>query len=43
MGGNDIMNEKGIGPALLLAFVLMLAGEIAGRFYFYGLVIRPGD
>jgi anaerobic dimethyl sulfoxide reductase subunit C (anchor subunit) len=43
MGGNDIMNEKGIGPALLLAFVLMLAGEIAGRFYFYGLVARPGE
>ena len=42
-GGSDIMNEKGIGLALLLAFVLMLAGEIAGRFHFYGLVARPGE
>jgi DMSO reductase anchor subunit len=42
-GGNDIMNEKGIGLALLLVFVLILVGEIAGRFHFYGLVARPGD
>ena len=42
-GGNDVMNEKGIGPALLLAFVFALAGEVAGRFHFYGLVARPGE
>lgn len=42
-GGNDIMNEKGIGPVLFLAFVFVLAGEVAGRFHFYGLVARPGD
>jgi len=42
-GGNDIMNEKGLGPALLLAVVFTLAGEVAGRFHFYGLVARPGD
>ena len=43
IGGNDIMNEKGIGLALLLALVLILAGEAAGRFHFYGLVARPGE
>ena len=42
-GGSDIMNEKGIGPALFLAFVFALAGEVAGRFHFYGLVARPGE
>jgi DMSO reductase anchor subunit len=42
-GGNDIMNERGLGPALVLAFMFILAGEIAGRFHFYGLVIRPGE
>ena len=41
--GNDIMNESGVGPTFLLAFVLILAGEVAGRFHFYGLVARPGD
>jgi DMSO reductase anchor subunit len=41
-GGNDIMNERGLGPALLLAFAFTLAGEIAGRLHFYGLVPRPG-
>jgi DMSO reductase anchor subunit len=40
---NDIMNERGAGPALLLAFFFVMAGEIAGRFHFYGLVPRPGD
>lgn len=42
-GGNDIMNEKGIGPAFFLAFIFVLAGEVAGRFHFYGLVARPGE
>lgn len=42
-GGNNILNEKGIGSALLLAFVFTLGGELAGRFHFYGLVTRPGD
>jgi DMSO reductase anchor subunit len=41
-GGNDIMNAKGAGPALILALVFVLAGETAGRFHFYGLVPRPG-
>lgn len=31
------------GPLLTLAFVLVLLGEVAGRFLFYGLVPRPGD
>jgi DMSO reductase anchor subunit len=42
-GGSDIMNERGAGPALLLALVFVLAGEAAGRFHFYGLVPRPGE
>jgi anaerobic dimethyl sulfoxide reductase subunit C (anchor subunit) len=42
-GGSDIMNEKGPGPALLLAFGFILAGEVAGRLHFYGLVTRPGE
>lgn len=42
-GANGIMNERGAGPALLLAFLFVLAGEVAGRFHFYGLVTRPGD
>jgi anaerobic dimethyl sulfoxide reductase subunit C (anchor subunit) len=41
-GGTAIMTEKGPSVALLLAFGLILAGEIAGRFHFYGLVARPG-
>jgi DMSO reductase anchor subunit len=41
-GGNDIMNEPGDGPAILLALALILAGEVAGRLHFYGLVTRPG-
>jgi anaerobic dimethyl sulfoxide reductase subunit C (anchor subunit) len=43
-GGNDIMNEKGIGLVLLLAFAFTLAGEVAGRFHFYGLgPVRAGE
>jgi len=42
-GANDIMKERGVSPALLLAFVLILAGETAGRFHFYGLAAKPGD
>jgi anaerobic dimethyl sulfoxide reductase subunit C (anchor subunit) len=42
-GANDIMNERGSSPALLLAFALILAGETAGRFHFYGLAAKPGD
>jgi len=42
-GGDNIMNERGATPALLLAFAFVLAGEVAGRFHFYGLVARPGD
>jgi len=41
--GNAIMNERGAGPILLLVFLFALAGEIAGRFQFYGFVRRPGD
>jgi DMSO reductase anchor subunit len=42
-GGNAIMNERGAGPALLLGSGLILAGEVAGRLHFYGLVPRPGE
>ncbi len=42
-GSNNIMNERGAGPALWLAFVFVLAAEIVGRFLFYGLVPRSGD
>lgn len=42
-GANSIMNEKGTGPALLLALASVLAGEVAGRFHFYSLVGRPGS
>lgn len=42
-GANNIMNEKGAGAMLLLAFAFVLMGEAAGRFHFYGLVARPGD
>jgi len=42
-GGTDIMNERGAGPALVLALVFVLAGEAAGRFHYYGLVPRPGE
>jgi DMSO reductase anchor subunit len=41
-GANDIMNESGWGAPLVLAFILILAGETAGRLHFYGLVARPG-
>lgn len=37
-GGNDILNERGWGAPLLLAFAFVLAGETAGRIHFYGLV-----
>jgi anaerobic dimethyl sulfoxide reductase subunit C (anchor subunit) len=30
-------------PLMIFAFVLVLLGEIVGRFLFYGLVPRPGD
>jgi DMSO reductase anchor subunit len=43
LGGNSIMNERGASPALLLALVFVLAGEVAGRFHYYGLVRRPGE
>lgn len=42
-GAGSIMNEKGAGPTLLLAFASVLAGEVAGRFHFYGLVGRPAS
>jgi DMSO reductase anchor subunit len=42
-GGNDIMNKKGTGLVLFLAFAFTLAGEVAGRFHFYGLVSRPDE
>ncbi len=41
-GANDIMRESGWGAPLVLAFVLILAAETAGRLHFYGLVARPG-
>lgn len=31
------------GPRWTLAFALVLAGEVAGRFLFYGFAPRPGD
>jgi len=34
---------EGSGSILAVAFVLVLFGEIANRFLFYGLVPRPGD
>ncbi|HDT13529.1 MAG TPA: hypothetical protein ENO03_04145 [Candidatus Aminicenantes bacterium] len=42
-GAGHIMNEKGAGAPLLLAFAFVLAGEAAGRLHFYGLVARPGE
>lgn len=42
-GGDRLMDERGAGPLLLLALGSVLAGEVAGRFAFYGLVRRPGD
>jgi anaerobic dimethyl sulfoxide reductase subunit C (anchor subunit) len=38
-----IRPEGGPGPLLTLAFALVLAGEVAGRFLFYGLAPRAGD
>jgi anaerobic dimethyl sulfoxide reductase subunit C (anchor subunit) len=42
-GTLDPMAARGPSPALILAFVFVLAGEVVGRFQFYGLVSRPGD
>ncbi len=42
-GSGNIMNERGAGPALWLAFLFVLAAEVVGRFLFYGLVPRSGD
>ncbi|MBP7707179.1 MAG: dimethyl sulfoxide reductase anchor subunit [Candidatus Aminicenantes bacterium] len=42
-GGDRLMDDPGAGPLLLLALGSVVAGEIAGRFAFYGLVRRPGD
>ena len=42
-GGNDILNERGWGAPLVLAFAFLLAGETAGRLHFYGLVGRPSE
>lgn len=43
---SDLMTPAGSGPGsnglLAMAFVLVLAGEVAGRFLFYGLLARPG-
>ena len=33
---------RGASLSLILAFVLVLASEVAGRFLFYGLLTRPG-
>jgi anaerobic dimethyl sulfoxide reductase subunit C (anchor subunit) len=42
--GSAMMKATGrSGPLLTLAFALVLAGEVAGRFLFYGLAPRPGD
>jgi anaerobic dimethyl sulfoxide reductase subunit C (anchor subunit) len=38
----DVARHMG-RPLLTLAFVLVLMGEVAGRFFFYGLAGRPGD
>jgi DMSO reductase anchor subunit len=32
----------GSGGLLAVAFVVVLAGEVVGRFLFYGLIARPG-
>lgn len=42
-GGNDILNERGWGAPLVLAFAFVLAGEAAGRFHFYGLVGQSSE
>lgn len=42
--GSAMMKANGrSGPFLTLAFALVLAGEIAGRFLFYSFAPRPGD
>lgn len=42
--GSALMGAAGqAGPVLTVALAMVLAGEIAGRFLFYGLVRRPGD
>jgi DMSO reductase anchor subunit len=42
----DLMGSVRSGPGsnglLAIALVLVLAGEVAGRFLFYGLLARPG-
>jgi anaerobic dimethyl sulfoxide reductase subunit C (anchor subunit) len=42
----DLMTGIGFGPGSTglraMAFVLIFAGEVAGRFLFYGLLARPG-
>lgn len=35
-------SRRGASLSLVLAFVLVLASEVAGRFLFYGLLTRPG-
>jgi anaerobic dimethyl sulfoxide reductase subunit C (anchor subunit) len=45
MAANDVIaaGGRGPGPLLSVAFGLVLASEVAGRFLFYGLAPRPGD
>ena len=45
MAGDDFIagSGTGSGPLLSVAFALVLASEVAGRFLFYGLAPRPGD
>ena len=42
-GAGHIMNEKGAGAPLLLAFAFVLAGEAAGRLHFYGCLLYTSD
>ena len=41
-GGFRASSGRGASLCLILAFVLVLAGEVVGRFLFYGLLTRPG-
>ncbi len=42
-GANDIMKDSGWTATQLLALAFILAGEVAGRLHFYGLVARPWE
>jgi anaerobic dimethyl sulfoxide reductase subunit C (anchor subunit) len=41
-GDGRAASGSGVGGVLAVAFVLILAGQVAGRFLFYGLIARTG-